>query len=116
MTRGDMAYLAHRDDVVRSVDRAVDRLLTDGNDPFSLALYLWVARIHGIVLVNGDGLAAWASTWVERSLVDGHVGRRKDTEVASAALAAMALRGIDALADIDAAVRAGIERASRCRA
>jgi len=110
MTQADIAHLAHRDVVVRSIDRAVGRLLECGDDPLALSLSLWVVRSHDLVLVNGDALAAWASTWVVRILVDGQVGRRKDIEIASAALAAVAMQGSDALTDRETAVREGIKR------
>ncbi len=111
MTRADIAHLAHRDVVVRSIDRAVGRLLDGGDDPLALSLSLWVVRSHDLVLVNGDALAAWASAWVVRILVDGQVGRRKDIEIASAALAAISLQGSDVLADRETAVRKGLKRA-----
>lgn len=102
--------LTRRDDIVRSADRAVGRLLRNESDPLALALYLRVMRDHDLVLINGDRLVAWAATWVRRILVDGHIGRRRDMDIASAALAATGLHGTDTFASLESGVRERLGR------
>lgn len=75
----------------KSVDRAIQQLLSTNRDPFALAVYLFVVRRHGLTLVNGDRLAAWGRGWVEQVLVRSEVSRRIDEELTSAALAAATL-------------------------
>ncbi len=113
MMQVDALHRLHRDDVIRSVDSMVGHLLTHGNDTLALALYFWVARSYGLVLVNGDDLAAWARAYVKGVFVDRRIGRQRDTEIASAALAAIALQDTDALAGLEGAVCEGISTMTR---
>ena len=83
---GTKARLIHQ-----SVDLAVRDLLVKEDDPFALAYYLWVMRQNRIDLTNGAKLSRWALTWVRRIFVDGCIGRRKDEELASAAIVATVL-------------------------
>lgn len=97
-------------DVTDSVDSAVQRLLIDESDPLALAVYLWTLQDHDIQLVNGDGLANWGLLQVRRVLIDGQIGRRKDEDVAVAALAAVALKRTGILADVVGDVAEGLRR------
>jgi hypothetical protein len=96
--------------VLKSTDLAIRDLLLQEDDPFALAVYLWTMRRHDLTFVNGDGLTSWGATWVHRILIEQKVGRRRDEEIVSAALAAAALIGTDALrgelSEIRAAMRA----------
>jgi hypothetical protein len=98
------------DGLVQSTDRAITRLLTEGDDPLALASYLWVVRTRGIVPINGARLVAWGVAWCRTIFADGRIGRRRDEDVASAALAAMALNGTDALVELHDSIRTGLER------
>lgn len=80
-----------REAIIQSADFAVRDLLEAGDDPFALAWYLWVARRHGICLIDGDRLAAWGVAHARRVLIERNVGRRRDEEYASAALVVAAL-------------------------
>ncbi len=89
MSIADLA--GRRDQLLRSVDAAVGEFLVKSDDPLALACYLWVIRRHRLTLSNGDALLGWAASWIQEVLVEGRVGRRRDEELTSAALAAAAL-------------------------
>jgi hypothetical protein len=97
---------AHRlDQLIQSVDFAIRDLLASEDDPFALAVYLWVMRRHRLSLINGDRLAAWGGQWVRQILIDGAFGRRRDEQIASAAIAAIALEGTRALVGLEGTMR-----------
>lgn len=84
--------------VCQSADLAIRDLLVSSNDPFALAVYLWMMRQHDLTLINGDGLASWGANWAYRILINRQIGRRRDEEIVSATLAAAALVGTPTLA------------------
>lgn len=79
--------------VQRSADFAVVELAGNRSDPLALAYLLWVVRRWDLTLANGDTLANWGEGWIRELLSERRVGRRADEEIASAALAAVAVYG-----------------------
>ncbi|MFN8512019.1 MAG: hypothetical protein U0841_05415 [Chloroflexia bacterium] len=90
--------------LLQSVDLAIRDLLTSEEDPYSLAMYLWVLQRHSKVLVNSNRLATWGAAWVRATFVEGISYRRRDEQVASAALIVLALLNTPALDEIEAEV------------
>jgi hypothetical protein len=103
-------HVERSDRLQQSVDLAIRDLLGADADPLAKAAYLWTMRRHDKPLVNSDALVRWGFSWVRQVLVEGETSRRKDEEVASAALAAAALAGTKELYSIRDEVRTGIKR------
>ena len=96
--------------LLQSIDFAVKQLLNTEDDPLALAMYLWVFRTHNMSLINSDRLASWGATWAYRVFVEGAIGRKKDEQIASAALATAALVGTSLLADIENDILVGVKQ------
>jgi hypothetical protein len=94
--------------LLQSVDLAIRDLLNSEEDPYSLAMYLWVLQRHNKVLVNSNRLATWGAAWVRSTFVEGISHKRRDEQVASAALIVLALLNTPVLADIESEVRQGL--------
>lgn len=104
-------HVERADRLHQSVDIAIRDLLGEDIDPLAKAAYLWTMRRHDKPLVNSDALVRWGFSWVRQIFVDGETSRRRDEEVASAALAAAALADTKAFSPIRGEVRAGIKSA-----
>jgi hypothetical protein len=104
-------HVERSDRLQQSVDLAIRDLLGEGVDPLAKAAYLWTMRRHDKPLVNSDALVRWGFGWVRQILIAGDTSRRRDEEVASAALAAAALAGTKEFSSIADDVRAGIQAA-----
>jgi len=96
-----------REQILRSVDSSIKRLLTENNDPLSLSCYLFVLQKHGTISINGDSLVSWGRGWGQRVMIDWQVGSRVDESVASAALAFAVL---NASSTANSGTEQGIER------
>lgn len=83
--------LERSDRIIQSVDIAIGRLLTTLDDPIALASYLLTICEHKHALLNKNGLVQWGIAWVRQVLIEGKIGQRRDEEIASACLAALAL-------------------------
>lgn len=75
----------------QSIDIAIRRQLSLEDDPLALALYLWVAERHKVAFINSSGLVSWGVSWLRRVFIEHRIGQRRDEEIASASLAAIAL-------------------------
>lgn len=98
----------HADRLRQSVDLAIRDLLAVGDNPLALAVYLWAIRRHRLALVNSDRLAAWGAGWARRVLVENVIGRRRDEEIAAAALVVVALAETPALVGVEDELRRGL--------
>lgn len=96
------------DTLLRSEDLNLRDLLAAGDNPMALATYLWCLRQHRVSLINGSALAHWGATWVRQVLVDGVMSRRKDEEIASAAVAVAALVETESMARMRDTLRANV--------
>lgn len=94
--------------VAQSADLAIRDLLTDGSNPLALAVYLWTVLQTDLSLVNRDRLVNWGEAWARQIFVDGSIGRRGDEQIVSAALAAAALWGTNALSDVQSEIRESV--------
>jgi hypothetical protein len=99
------------DNLFQSVDLAVKHLLDTESDPLALAMYLWVFRAHNLSLNNSDRLASWGIAWAQRAFISESIGRKKDEQIASAALALAALATTRALSTVENDLRSGVQRA-----
>jgi hypothetical protein len=99
------------DALAQSADLNLRDLLEKGDNPVALATYLWCSRHHTASLVNEPYLADWGKAWIQSILIDGGAGRRKDEEIASAALAAVALYGSSEPANWPGEVRGRLSKA-----
>lgn len=104
-------HVERSDRLHQSVDLAIRDLLGGGADPLAKATYLWAMRRHDKSLINSDALVVWALSWARQILVGGETSRRRDEEVASAALAAAALTGTKEFSSIRGEMRAGVKTA-----
>ena len=77
--------------MLQSVDLAIRNLLRETEDPLALATYLWTLQQHKLLSINSDSLVAWGMSWIRRIVIDEKIGRRRDDEVASAALVIISL-------------------------
>jgi hypothetical protein len=102
-------HVERSDRLQQSVDLAIRDLIGEGVDPLSKAAYLWTMRRHDKPLVNSDALVRWGFGWLRQILADGDTSRRRDEEVASAALVAAALNDTKEFSTIGSKVRAGIK-------
>jgi hypothetical protein len=93
----------------QSVDVAIQDALVDHENPLALSFYLWVIKKNRHSVVNLGNLTSWGMAQVNRVFIDRHIGRRRDEEVASASLAAIALGESPEFAPFREGVRAGIE-------
>ncbi len=84
-------YIERADRLNQSVDYAIRDLLNGHSDPLSLAFYLYVFTKHNISSINADKLADWGIAWIRKVFLDGEIGKRRDEEIASAALAVISL-------------------------
>ncbi len=99
------------DSLFQSVDLAVKHLLNTESDPLALAMYLWVFRTHNISLNNSDRLASWGISWTHRTFISESVGRKRDEQIASAALSLVALAKTRVLSNVENNLRSGVKRA-----
>lgn len=101
--------IARLDQLRKSVDLAIRDLLASSRDPVALAVYLWVCQQHNLPLVNSAALANWGASWAHRTFVDKEIGRRRDDQLASAALAVSALKGSPRISEFDQQIGEGLE-------
>jgi hypothetical protein len=99
------------DSPFQSVDFAVKHLLDTESDPLALAMYLWVFRVHNLSLNNSDRLVSWGIPWTQRTFISESIGRKKDEQIASAALALASLAKTRALSTVENDLRLGVKRA-----
>lgn len=110
-----MVSLSYSENVERSdrlhqsVDVAIQAALVKHKDPLALSFYLWVIKKNRHTIVNSRNLTSWGMAQVNRIFIDQRIGRRRDEEIASAALAAIALSEGPEFAPLRQGVRAGIE-------
>jgi len=93
----------------QSVDVAIQQALVERQDPLALSFYLWVIKKNQHSVVSLSQLTSWGMAHVRRVLVDLQIGRRRDEEVASAALVTIALSDTPEFAAIHKTVRTGLE-------
>jgi hypothetical protein len=94
----------------QSVDLALQELLGTGDDPLALSFYLWTLKKHRHSLINLGNLTSWGMARVRSVFVERQVGRRRDEDIASAALCLVALANTSALGEIRGRVREGVEQ------
>lgn len=104
-------HVERSDRLHQSVDLAIRDLLGEDADPLAKAAYLWSTRRHDNFLINSDALVAWGLRWVRQILVEGETSRRRDEEIASAALAAVALVNTKGFSSLEYEVCTGVKAA-----
>jgi hypothetical protein len=77
--------------LLQSSDLAIRGLLNDPTDPMAMSAYLWTYTRGKPALTNGEGLIRWGMAWVRRIFIEGRMSKRRDEDIASAALAVIAL-------------------------
>jgi hypothetical protein len=88
---------------------AIQDALIEHGDPLALSFYLWVIKKNRHSIVNLRNLTSWGMAQVNRVFIDLRISRRRDEEIASAALAAIALGESPEFAPLRRRVRGGIE-------
>ncbi len=102
-------HVERSDRLYQSVDLALQELLDKGDDPLALSFYLWTLNKHRHSLINLGNLTSWGMAWVQRIFIEGRISRRRDEDIASAALCIIALTNMSGFNAIREQVRSGMK-------
>lgn len=97
------------DQILHASDIAIRDLLNEPVDPMAMATYLWVYIQRKPAITNGDRLVRWGLAWVRRIFLEGRISRRRDEDMASAALVIASLIDTPSFLEIKDDVKGRVE-------